>query len=1486
MSKPLFIDETSEYRIRLLSDTDLERYASVIYNNKNVNNSQLYNIESGIFGANKHAECTICNQRSDKCPGHYGLISLPYPVITNTIIAERFIRLIQLLCPCCSNFPIENARDALSLNPQLRFKFIKEEVQKKQKNTINTCPYCKQQFMFIKVDGNLPFIKFMFNSTAANKSVQLNPIYVYSILQNMSDETCEYAGFNISSNDPRNYMTKYITIIPNKLRIKTIDSSSSSTTASYKNIIDVYVSNLNKLYQTSIHSSPIIPNNKNGEEFNASYASLLARYILILDMTRESLTNACLEALSKKDKQHLEPSASLIGRLKDKDNSYFEKGIVATRHLVSARTVLGADTACHSYEVGFPLKFCNKMGHWIPVYSENCELMKQFVASMADVAKHDYSTVRANKVMFSARKNGKHEIVDSTSALTIASKIQPGDKIFVSLIPGSIVQHCRFPSVREESFASHLINPTNHTCMTLPLAACDYKNADFDGDETEIYVNASHVSDIECLLLNSIYRQIINHKYGTVGVLYQGYDSKVEIPMLKADTKIGVIDIRDKSHNLLCREPFYPAKTVGEFIEKYLDYITGNSETLYGNLFEENKQNPQEKCLYSKIDKINYFDDKTVIRNNKLDKEKCQLNNQNLYKYLITTIGADRTLDFIDAVIQLGYNFSYYTPITLGNEIRYYSPEIKKKVEDLREGFYKQMKEIEQSNKSQYDKDLEKYKIYQDQKIPIHELLKENMKGQNIEKTKMMKNMGCYYNMLVGMESAIVDDVLPHPTLNNYTRTCSAFPQHSTDPMAYGYAKHGYLSSETKMTETFFDCMMQRHALYIKGNGVAKQGYLQKRFLMAFGQNFVDANGGVVFDNQFISPCYGSMSLNPRLKFEQPLKDISLPEDEFIRKYGNGSVKISGGNVNNENNVNEDKDEDEMNKNKDVNEINKDKNKDEMNKDKNKDDNNDINEDDNKNKDMNKDDDKNKDENKDKMNVNENKNENTLLTSNTPTTNSTTSSLNGGDASSKLYEMYKLVNDADKQYSKITDFIKRKIYGDTFIAGYDFEQLFTNHELKQGKTDNKLISEFIDNIEKIFAPPGMKQRYCLLNLAAMEYYFLQKASEYVIPRELFLKAYRAFINSLADCGEPVGMKATLSIGEALTQESLDAIHHAAEGNIAVDKLVKTVGGDRFEELVGGAIHKNCVITLGFYDSTREKVEAFAKREETIYFSEIWTKLETIINTRICDDVKKLHPTFADMFDKLEVSNTFIKMMWNLGTLGDYEIPLSSVFNALYKNFENIAFITGRPVNAKEFMAYIYFTKDTTADKLNNIIQQFKLKTRESIIHGDCIKNCFVTQNKCTGEWILKCNETNSRIRAYEKIIYREEVDPAKCYTSNTRLCLDMYGVFETGARLCEELLYTSIELSCVGDVPPRHMKTIGLGCLASGQYFMAVSNSAVKSNIDYLRGCNFEQPTAFIRKAISEGEFKKVEDTVAGAFFADAPKSGSGYSRVEVFKCV
>ena len=115
-------------------------------------------------------------------------------------------------------------------------------------------------------------------------------------------------------------MTKYITVIPNRLRIKTLNSQSSNITSAYKNIIEQVLKDIYKI--KCDNNSQIIPNEL-CDQFNKLYTNLNARYVLIIDMTRETLTNACLTVLSKRDRQHVEESASLMGRLKHKETSYF-----------------------------------------------------------------------------------------------------------------------------------------------------------------------------------------------------------------------------------------------------------------------------------------------------------------------------------------------------------------------------------------------------------------------------------------------------------------------------------------------------------------------------------------------------------------------------------------------------------------------------------------------------------------------------------------------------------------------------------------------------------------------------------------------------------------------------------------------------------------------------------------------------------------------------------------------------------------------------------------------------------------------------------------------------------------------------------------------------------------------------------------------------------------------------------------------------------
>ena len=346
---------------------------------------------------------------------------------------------------------------------------------------------------------------------------------------------------------------------------------------------------------------------------------------------------------------------------------------------------------------------------------------------------------------------------------------------------------------------------------------------------------------------------------------------------------------------------------------------------------------------------------------------------------------------------------------------------------------------------------------------------------------------------------------------------------------------------------------------------------------------------------------------------------------------------------------------------------------------------------------------------------------------------------------------------------------------------------------------------------------------------------------------------------------------------------MDAIHHATGGSVEDDNRLKfTMGADRFEEILGSSRPKNTVISLGFYDSSKEHAIDFAKRNETIYFKNIWTKLEICVSGQLNYDVKQLHPKID--FNTVETNKTYIKMIWNLNILADFDIKLSEIFEVLYKNYPLISFMTGKVLNAKEFMVYMYFQPNIQKTDIDNYIQCWKSQIDRNIIHGRLLVNCTVKQNKHNGDWIVEANEIDEECKAYEQIIFDPELDPAKCHSTNTKAYLDMYGMFETGARVIDEIYYTGSELSKIGQLPERHYKTIGLGCVNSGKFFIAVTNSIEKNDCDYLRQINFETPSLFIKKAISKGEYQEINDMVSAQFYGELPKLGSGYTKSVIFK--
>ena len=841
ISKYKTFKSNHSYQLRLQDDEELLAKAETVYSAQHLI-SKNHTLDSGIFGATlMNPICDVCFQRVEDCVGHFAVIQLPFPII-RAICLKDFKTLISLICPICSHFLTSNIKNALELAPEHRLAWIKKEVDKYTKGgELNVvCPKCNLKITTVKVLQNEPSLRLCIVQQQQNVMDQLNPIQIYTMLQNFTQ--LEEAGFSPNYH-PKNFMTSLIPIIPNKLRPKTISSSESTLTSYYRVIIEEICPELNKLYKTlSLGKGVIIDRGDITNNFNKYYDKLMAYYLLITDMGTDKTKEAELNLIEKRDRKHVDDHNALIGRFKGKEKSIFSKGIIATRVNVSARTVLGGATDAPIKCLNVPYHIAGKLSMLYPVYTQNLKAMKQLVAAMSDTEiAHNINIPHVLGIVNSF--TGKMSKVTIKDALTKASLLKPGDKLAITLLNGDLVMQSRFPAVREESWGSFQVNKDNNTIITIPLSDCEMKMADFDGDEAQVYVSSSHYTDVEALLLHSTFAQLIAYKNGNPAIWYS------------ADAPYGISKMVPGSESLVYNDKMhFPALNVMKTVELYL---------------------PKD---------LRYKDGKTEIVDGKFISDKTDIKNMELHKYMASLYGPEVTEEFMDKIIQLSYDLNRDYGNTLGYEIRIYGDSAKTEIRKIIDEMYEEMKKMEQSNNKH--KGILQISATEKQKSKIKSILINAAKGSNIDKVGYTKSrQDEYYQTVVMLDHVVIDGDRVKPILAEGSRVNCSFPRFSVDPCAYGFVKGGY-NSDVSPIAHFYETKQQRLALFQKGQGTAKQGYMSKRLGVAYGSNYVDFNGCLIDNFRIVSTQYGACGLNPRLFVQQPLIDISLSHDNFTKKYG------------------------------------------------------------------------------------------------------------------------------------------------------------------------------------------------------------------------------------------------------------------------------------------------------------------------------------------------------------------------------------------------------------------------------------------------------------------------------------------------------------------------------------------------------------------------------------------------------------------------
>lgn len=1340
------------YRLRLMSDDEIKAKSEIIFTYDNLISKDC-TLDSSVFGVtNLHSECSICGGDVDTCPGHMGAIVSPFPFV-KVICMESFKNLIPILCPVCSKIPLDKyIMQAIIryLPPEERFNYCRKKIEEYKSNVI-TCPHCHNKITFMKIVQKEPLLYVGVQVDNNSEPIIINPLALQSILQNFNQY--ELVGWPLSYN-VGNFMTNIIPIIPNKLRIKSIDNAVSIITTFYKNLVEEIIPELTKIYKI-LSKDDAISFSKNSLflQFQTLYNRLVAYYTLITDATSDATVNTCLNIANKNDRKHFDSGVSVIGRIKDKENSMFNKGIIAARVDGACRSVLGGAPDSKIMEVYVPNVVANKLTTKFPVFEENLKTMQQIVAAMSNVEIFNNINV-PHALYIEDRYNHKKDKIDPSKAQSLAAMLKPGDRVEITLINGMFAQHCRFPSIREESWTSQQVHRTDGDILSIPLSICEMKTADFDGDETQLYINSNNCYQLEALLLHSCARMFVAFKDGNPAIWWgsSGADVKYGLNKLKRGNKSRIRYFKET-------EPY----DVVDECEKLL---------------------PPE---------LNYEDKKVCIKNGKFIGEKIDINNQQLMMYIKDIFGPYVTLDLMDNIIQLAYDINRNYGHGLGFEIDFYDKKAKENILKLCEETYEDMKKIEESNEK--DKDLKQLKESDKRTAEMLKELAEQSKGQGISNLGFLPKFLPEYLHVVSrldhikepqtngrMKSVIADN----------TRTLITYPKYSIDPCAYGYVINGY-ADDISPSAHFWDCKSQRMTLYTKsGEAIGKQGYLQKRLAVTYSSMYSDFNHGVIDTNRIISLVNGACGIDPRRYVKQPLFDIDLKREEFIKKYSDDKKII------------------------------------------------------------------------------------------------------------ELYDEFKRWN---KIWSEKTSDIKIPEKYDSFMSGFNWleyiqqnlNKLSKDKEGHKNKEYNKLVDDFIDEIEDILFPKGArtgiwKEFFQQNNIKHHEYFFrIVFGYQYELTKPQYDKLLVYFNSMMVEGGETLGIKAANSISEPMSQLILKAIHGIGGGSTD-DKIKRMSAFDAFESLLGGKAPKYTVITFGLYDDSLEASKAWAENQETIYINDIWSRTDIIMSNHVDERIKELHKNEIEDFDQFDINPIMVTVNISMTKLAAYNIHIVDILDKLTKSYPNILFISGLVLNANEFKAYIYFRNDTTYNEINTMIEEWSMiKNNKTLVHGGYLENCFVTENKNNpGHYLILANELTNNTLALENLIYNPEVDPYKCSTTNIDTMFNLYGCCEANARHILECSYTAKNISATSGVLVSHYKLISDISFATGKFLTAERYSMKEDldNNDPLKLISYETPKDFLMNTIKLNKVFPTSSLVSSTFFGGngATFSGDMVSKITLYE--
>jgi len=446
--------------------------------------------------------CSTCFKTGGQCLGHNGHIKLTKPVY-QPIVFQNCIKWLKIICHNCGN---THSCDGTFQECQ---SVMRKNASKKTKaSAVVACRKCHaiQRRYTANAKSKLLFDVEVFDSSGqVTDKLQIMADDIKVIFDKVSDATMEQLGLRDISH-PRTFLIEALQVAATTTRPQGIRSGNGAKTNAddltkmYKHIIEVG--------QNIANPERIKEDKKQKKQQQQTHSPETALYIElnynVMQLIKGPITGDKLPTMSNSDG---EPLKSIINRTKSKQGT-IRKFQLGKRAWNMCRSTITGNPRQQISSLGFPMSFAQTIKKRETFRHYNEARIKEMIAN-AKINKYPKA------VNIIKPGNRVYQVANFDTGFI---SLNYGDMVEYNLVDGDYVNFNRQPTLELCSISSHHLNvhknPSEFT-LSMNVIACDFYNADFDGDEMNT-IHAKHMhTTFELRAISAFHNFVISSTNGS-----------------------------------------------------------------------------------------------------------------------------------------------------------------------------------------------------------------------------------------------------------------------------------------------------------------------------------------------------------------------------------------------------------------------------------------------------------------------------------------------------------------------------------------------------------------------------------------------------------------------------------------------------------------------------------------------------------------------------------------------------------------------------------------------------------------------------------------------------------------------------------------------------------------------------------------------------------------------------------------------------------